>query len=73
MQRPNQAVEDVAHPGVVAPAVQGEGRDALVAALLAQKPSARIAPAKILDELPNLAIAVDQPRRPLRLAFHFGQ
>ncbi len=53
--------------------MQGESRDALVPALLAQKPSARVAPAKILNELPNLTVAVDEPRRRLRLAFHFGE
>lgn len=69
----NQAVQNIAHAGVVAPAMQSKGLDAGIAALVAHKSPTLIALAEILDELPNLAVTIDEPSRGLRLTFELGE
>jgi hypothetical protein len=49
--------------------VEREGSDAGVSGLSSEKPSPFVTSAEVLDELPDLAVAVDEPGARFALAF----
>jgi hypothetical protein len=63
----------MAHAGIIAPSVQSQGANADIPDLAAHELAVLIAGAEILDELPDLTIAVEEPGTRIGLAFGFGE
>jgi len=63
----------VAHPAVVTPTVQREGVDARISTLVTHDLPVLVASTKIVGELPDFAVTVEQPRRRFYFALGLGE